>query len=230
MQERHKALGCTLVLTSNHLITLREDFTAPLRRVNSQPKAVSVVGSSPRKAALENSLQNLSTYTLNDVRYILVFTNIITFYDKLFVMFTQTQSILSTSTRHSSRRSSNVSSPMRTDEGGRTPRWGGSPDHHAASVPNEKSSTSMSSIYGKNSGVEIKTCASLQEMSSVRIPSQGDRWWCILVTTRSRVESFCRYNQNVFFFIHRNSRVKKYAKIRTTWSYFSPPTRICGAF
>lgn len=61
MQERHKALGCTLVMTSNHLITLREDFTAPLRRVNSSGMA-----SSPRKVILENSLRKLSTSTLND--------------------------------------------------------------------------------------------------------------------------------------------------------------------
>lgn len=70
MQERNKALGCTLVLTSNHLITLREDFTAPLRRVNiQQPKVVAtaVAGfNSPRKAALENSLRKLSTSTTND--------------------------------------------------------------------------------------------------------------------------------------------------------------------
>ncbi|CAO1401335.1 unnamed protein product [Diamesa hyperborea] len=32
MQERHKTLGCTLIMTSNHLITLREDFSSPLRR------------------------------------------------------------------------------------------------------------------------------------------------------------------------------------------------------
>lgn len=50
------------------------------------------------------------------------------------------------------------------------------------SGPDEKSFTSMSSIYGKNSGVEVKTCAALQEMSTIRIPSQGENWWCILVS------------------------------------------------
>lgn len=40
----------------------------------------------------------------------------------------------------------------------------------------------MSSIYGKNSGIEIKSCAALQEISMIRIPPpQGDNWWCILV-------------------------------------------------
>lgn len=33
MQEKHKTLGCTLVVTQNHLITLREDFTSPLRKL-----------------------------------------------------------------------------------------------------------------------------------------------------------------------------------------------------
>lgn len=34
MQEKHKTLGCTLIVTQNHLITLREDFSAPLRKLN----------------------------------------------------------------------------------------------------------------------------------------------------------------------------------------------------
>lgn len=66
MQERNKALGCTLVLTSNHLITLREDFTAPLRRINTHPKAAALSLSTPKKAPLDNSLRKLSASTLND--------------------------------------------------------------------------------------------------------------------------------------------------------------------
>jgi len=34
--ERHKTLGCTLIVTENHLITLREDFSAPLRQISHQ--------------------------------------------------------------------------------------------------------------------------------------------------------------------------------------------------
>lgn len=29
-----KALGCTLVLTENSLVTIREDFSSPLQKVN----------------------------------------------------------------------------------------------------------------------------------------------------------------------------------------------------
>ncbi|BFF89006.1 uncharacterized protein DMAD_07859 [Drosophila madeirensis] len=35
-QEKHKTLGCTLIVTENHLITLREDFSSPLRPLNHQ--------------------------------------------------------------------------------------------------------------------------------------------------------------------------------------------------
>lgn len=69
MQERHKTLGCTLVMTSNHLITLREDFTAPLRRVNAVTSGVM----SPPKGLIANATRKLSvstitTDTMNDVR------------------------------------------------------------------------------------------------------------------------------------------------------------------
>lgn len=66
MQERHKALGCTMVLTSNHLITLREDFTAPLRRVNAATTTMAPAAVSPRKLALDRSLRKLSAATPND--------------------------------------------------------------------------------------------------------------------------------------------------------------------
>ena len=45
----------------------------------------------------------------------------------------------------------------------------------------EKSYTNMSSFYGKNSGVEVLTCASIDEMSAVKIPAISSNWWCILV-------------------------------------------------
>lgn len=78
----------------------------------------------------------------------------------------------------------------------------------------EKSFSSISSIYGKNSGVEIKTCASLKEMVSVRIPTQSDQWWCILVSSlyfkRSfksqsiSIISFCSFVPGIF--MSRGSR------------------------
>lgn len=87
----------------------------------------------------------------------------------------QTMSSLSNSTNLSEYRmpSSNKSSPSRS-------QCNNSLVYNIGS--DEKSFTSMSSIYGKNSGIEIKTCAALQEMSTIRIPSQGENWWCILVS------------------------------------------------
>lgn len=41
LQEKHKTLGCTLVVTQNHLITLREDFTAPLRKITKNEEQIS---------------------------------------------------------------------------------------------------------------------------------------------------------------------------------------------
>lgn len=76
-QERHKTLGCTLVITSNHLITLREDFASPLRRLNSKG---AIESNAPAKAQHSESLSidrrmsisTLSDSTMNDVSYIFV--------------------------------------------------------------------------------------------------------------------------------------------------------------
>ncbi len=58
-------------MTSNHLITLREDFTAPLRRVNaltseimSPPKGPPA----PVNASRKLSVSTVTTDTMNDVR------------------------------------------------------------------------------------------------------------------------------------------------------------------
>lgn len=75
-QERHKTLGCTLVVTSNHLITLREDFTSPLRRLNSKG-AMSPAITRPFKdtATMDRkmSISTVSDMTFNDVRSVPLF-------------------------------------------------------------------------------------------------------------------------------------------------------------
>lgn len=75
-QERHKTLGCTLVVTSNHLITLREDFTSPLRRLNSKG-AMSPAITRPFKdtATMDRkmSFSTVSDMTFNDVRSVPLF-------------------------------------------------------------------------------------------------------------------------------------------------------------
>lgn len=147
LQEKHLTLGCTLVMTSNHLITLREDFTAPLRRVNKI--------SSPLK---ENIDPNMKRHMSNS-------------------------SILDTTSEISSV-TSNASTPTlnmdkRTNSNMSTPT---KQKNLQYSCFDEKSFTSMSSYYGKNSGVEILTCAAIDEMVAIRIPAETDNWWCILVS------------------------------------------------
>ncbi|KAJ6636173.1 Pleckstrin likey domain-containing family M member 2 [Pseudolycoriella hygida] len=179
MQEKHKTLGCTLVMTSNHLITLREDFTAPLRRVNA---VTSAVASAPKvsasNASRKLSVSTITTDTMND-----------------------SMSSLSNSTNLSGYRvtSSNKSSPTRSQY----------------NSTDEKSFSSMSSIYGKNSGVEIKTCAALEEMSTIRIPSQGDNWWCILEFSCQEVRE---NSDDMVIFFATNSDLRRFlTMLETMW-------------
>lgn len=94
--------------------------------------------------------------------------------------------------------SSNNSSPCRSNSGSVST---------ACNIGDENSFSSMSSIYGKNSGIEIKSCASLQELSTVRIPAQGDNWWCILVWFEFEVIGDSDFLTLLYF---RNFRAKKF--------------------
>lgn len=145
MQEKHSTLGCTIIMTSNHLLTLREDFAAPLRRLNS---------SSPLKENINpNVPRNLSIGSLLDTT-------------------SEVSSITSTLSTPTRRNNSNLSTPTMQPKGLTTIQ---------TSYINEKSYTSMSSFYGKNSGVEILTCAALNEIVTLKIPAEQNNWWCILV-------------------------------------------------
>lgn len=65
--ERHKTLGCTLVMTSNHLITLREDFSSPLRRtVPNQPAAIISPPPSLIKEPIDAGYRKMSSSTILD--------------------------------------------------------------------------------------------------------------------------------------------------------------------
>lgn len=166
MQEKHKTLGCTIVITSNHLITLRENFEAPLRRLNS------IEQDAPRQIAIGNTTRKLSMSTnMSEVIFSFVYTSTSDIIINNFAILSifQTCSNISTSTRMSDRLSSTRSSPSHSSA------------IHAIAQP-EKSYSSISSIYGKNSGVAVKTCAALHEIVSIRIPAKGDHWWCILVS------------------------------------------------
>lgn len=165
MQEKHKTLGCTLIMTSNHLITLREDFSSPLRRVlpNSQPIAMS-----PPTSVKENVDPNL-------------------FMNQGITRKMSSSTILDTSSEVSSIKSN----PSTPSKGCRSLSTISTPTKVAPGASNKKSignflddgksHTNMSSFYGKNSGIEILTCATLEEMTSIKIPGDSNTWWCMLV-------------------------------------------------
>lgn len=67
LQEKHRTLGCTLVITSNHLITLREDFSAPLRRLNSAGVISPARKPIPEIVSRKLSMSTVSDQTFNDV-------------------------------------------------------------------------------------------------------------------------------------------------------------------
>lgn len=71
-QDRHKTLGCTLIITSNHLITLREDFSSPLRRLNTKGIVSPAVTRPPYRDCStpdrKMSISTMSDTTFNDVR------------------------------------------------------------------------------------------------------------------------------------------------------------------
>lgn len=157
LQERHKTLGCTLIMTSNHLITLREDFTAPLRRICKLEQSANCKSPSKDNSFSDGNMldRKLSNSTLLD-------------------SCSDISSMISASSSQTKFSYSNVSTPTR-GVGGAT-RLG-----ITSSYIEEKSFTNMSSFYGKNSGIEILTCASIDEMIGIRIPSESNHWWCILV-------------------------------------------------
>uniref|UniRef100_A0A6B2EHW4 Putative pleckstrin similarity domain protein n=1 Tax=Phlebotomus kandelakii TaxID=1109342 RepID=A0A6B2EHW4_9DIPT len=171
MQERHATLGCTLIMTSNHLITMREDFAAPLRRVNVCPK-------SPSKENLDPNGRTLSPYESSS----------------------EFSSTLSTPTKGDRRSNSTLSTPVRNV---------GKPSGQLLSPQrgDEKSYSSMSSFYGKNSGVEILTCAAIDEMVALKIPLAPNNWWCVLEFSCQEVRE---NSDDLVVFFATNSEMRRF--------------------
>ncbi|XP_040171305.1 uncharacterized protein LOC120904891 isoform X2 [Anopheles arabiensis] len=217
MQERRRTLGCTLIMTSNHLLTLREDFSAPLRRNTSYSTVGEISNPSSTSNAsmqLQLCLSSPSKENINPNATRRKISNVSSSNGGLdnFSEISSIRSNCSTPTRTnvagqliSADRRSNASSTSTPTRGSAMqqqqqqqqllnasparslPRSGalatsGPPslvDFFAGSTE-EKSYTNMSSFYGKNSGVEVLTCASIDEMSAVKIPAISSNWWCIL--------------------------------------------------
>lgn len=187
MQEKHSTLGCTLIMTPNHLITLREDFQAPLRRMNLNKVTT------PNK-----ELTNLDIFdTISDISSI------------------QTNSNLSTPTKLTTLNSnnSNMSTPTKLKQLMQT----------SYTNDTEKSYTSMSSFYGKNSGIEILTCAALNDMTALKVSSEHDNWWCILEFSCQEVRE---NSDDLVIFFATNDELQRFMKmLESIWlsknvSYF----------
>ncbi|XP_017463464.1 PREDICTED: uncharacterized protein LOC108356870 isoform X1 [Rhagoletis zephyria] len=195
MQEKHKTLGCSLVVTQNHLITLREDFSAPLNQI---------------KIDTEKAPKTTMAGVGKDFN---VGVN-----DECSLMTGETGSLLSsamsTPTRFAQRSCSSMNStPTKLSQLSQSTATGGGNTTHSTStnattttttnatsiatttnitnysrqlqaeygtkLPNA-SYSNMYSVYGKNSGLEILTCADIKEMTGIKIPSHNDTWWCVL--------------------------------------------------
>ncbi|XP_017849255.1 uncharacterized protein LOC108604340 isoform X2 [Drosophila busckii] len=146
LQERHKALGCTLIITQNHLITLREDFAAPLRQLNKQKETII---STPEPKQLLREEEMLCIFETSSLL----------------------SSTMSTPTRGPLRYSSSLNS---------TPTKQLLDTQDKPSTVTVGQSKNMSSVYGRNSGLEILTCADIKAMTGIKIPSHSETWWCIL--------------------------------------------------
>ncbi|XP_065091033.1 uncharacterized protein LOC135711990 isoform X2 [Ochlerotatus camptorhynchus] len=185
LQERRKTLGCTLIMTSNHLLTLREDFSAPLRRNNVSSSANSSIMVSPAKENVNPNAQQPSSQQQRKLSN----SNMLDTCSEI----SSIRSTGSTPTRFNSDRRSNSTTSTPT-KNAMLLQGGGTSHHNSPTrsshrrrssvegmmLGDERSHTNMSSFYGKNSGVEVLTCASIDEMTAVKIPAVSSSWWCIL--------------------------------------------------
>ncbi|XP_034487042.1 uncharacterized protein LOC117791414 isoform X2 [Drosophila innubila] len=166
LQERHKALGCTLIVTQNHLITLREDFSAPLRQLN---KPVDIPSAAPEPKQILRDDEMLCIFETSSLL----------------------SSTMSTPTRGTQRSCSSLNStPTRHSQ--EAPKA-------MQKTPKVEQSQSMSSAYGKNSGLEILTCADIKAMTGIKIPSHSETWWCILEFSCQEAPVECQDDLVIFF-------------------------------
>ncbi|XP_016980295.1 uncharacterized protein LOC108045475 [Drosophila rhopaloa] len=145
--EKHKTLGCTLIVTENHLITLREDFSAPLRQISQQADNSATVPENKEMVIEDEMLSVFETSSLMG-------------------------STISTPTRGTQQSYSSLSSTptKHTNE----------PAASKEDATSPKKSQRMTSVYGKNSGLAILTCADIKAMTGIKITSRSETWWCIL--------------------------------------------------
>ncbi|KAG5682341.1 hypothetical protein PVAND_011700 [Polypedilum vanderplanki] len=155
--EKPRILGCTLIMTENHLITLREDFSSPLRRIMLQQPIIM----SPYPSIQQFSCGSKENIDPNLTRKL------------------SNSTIIDTSSEISSIRST-ISTPSRGCRSNSTICSTSTKASKKNHYDESHSHTNMTSFYGKNSGIEVLTCAAIEELISIKIPYDEDSWWCIL--------------------------------------------------
>lgn len=200
MNEKPKLLGCTLIMTENHLITLREDFSSPLRRVHNQKPTTLIPSSCSVQLSCANETNGITRKLSNST-------------------------ILDTSSEVSSIRSTSTSS--RGCRSNSTLCSATTPNHSKKiNFDETQSHTNMTSLYGKNSGIEILTCASIEELISIKIPGDEESWWCLLVNSSLTLIEFILC-ETIFSLLHRNFHVKRFGRISMISCFSFQPIRKC---
>ncbi|KAM7363253.1 pleckstrin homology domain-containing protein pruning defect 1 isoform 2-T4 [Cochliomyia hominivorax] len=229
MQEKHKTLGCTLVITQNHLITLREDFSSPLRQIshnkteqvsrednNATPtinkqeedfnpylqetgSLLSSTMSTPTRNTQRSSSSVNSTPTKLSQLSRSTTTCNTTLATTSSIASNATQSSVSTTTnskRTQPTYNSNTNNTNDLQQLQNNPAT--TAQQLSKSSPTSSRPSTMSSVYGQNSGLEILTCADIKEMTGIKIPSLNDTWWCILEFSCQEVRE-CSDDLVIFF-------------------------------
>ncbi|XP_063708869.1 LOW QUALITY PROTEIN: uncharacterized protein LOC134837424 [Culicoides brevitarsis] len=199
MQDRHKSLGCTLIMTNNHLITLREDFSSPLRRNSNTISPSSTALSPPLK---ENVDPNLAKKLQQAATARLTFDD----------CHSEISSIRSTPSRNFSDRKSNhsnISTPTKQSSIGK------STSTMMFCGDDSKSHTNMTSFYGKNSGVEILTCAAIDDMVSIKVPSDSNELWAIVEFSCQEVRE--NSDDLVLFFSTHSESTRFITLLKSLW-------------
>ncbi|XP_062121934.1 LOW QUALITY PROTEIN: uncharacterized protein LOC133835834 [Drosophila sulfurigaster albostrigata] len=168
LQEKHKALGCTLIVTQNHLITLREDFSAPLRQLTKQMESPTAAAPEPKPPIRD---------------------------DEMLCIF-DTSSVLSSTTSTPTRGTQRSCSSLNSTPTKQSQDVAKATEKSASEVGQ---SQKMRSVYGKNSGLEILTCADIKAMTGIKIPSHSETWWCILEFSCQEAPVECMDDLVIFF-------------------------------
>lgn len=152
LEEKRSHYGCTLVLTSSHIITLRENFTEPLKRKGQQMSKV-VATASTLSTVDDNSSRSSSAVS------------------------TPNRVVGGVSRKWSTGGDQSLGTNTNCLTG--KPREALSADKN---VKPGSGYGKMFSEYGKEAGMEILSCADISQLASVKVSERASVWWCSLVS------------------------------------------------